>query len=69
MLERETDPDDRRRTLIWLTPVGQAALRRHREVLSEERLAQALAKMPAEESGALLQALRSLVQSSKGRSS
>jgi DNA-binding MarR family transcriptional regulator len=33
MLERESDPDDRRRTLIWLTPAGQATLRREREVL------------------------------------
>ena len=69
MLERESDPDDRRRTLIWLTPAGQATLRRQREVLSEERLARALARMPAEQSRALLCALRSLVESSKGRSS
>ena len=31
MLERESDPDDRRRTLIWLTPAGQATLRRQRK--------------------------------------
>jgi DNA-binding MarR family transcriptional regulator len=35
LLEREADPADRRRTLVWLTAAGQAALRRHREVLSE----------------------------------
>jgi DNA-binding MarR family transcriptional regulator len=63
LLERESDPDDRRRTLIWLTPAGQATLRRQREVLSEERLATALAEMPAEQSRALLSALRALVQS------
>jgi DNA-binding MarR family transcriptional regulator len=62
MLERENDPDDRRRTLIWLTSAGQATLRRQREVLSEEHLAKALAKMPAEQSRALLRALNSLVQ-------
>jgi DNA-binding MarR family transcriptional regulator len=33
LLERENDPADRRRTLIWLTPVGHDALRRDREVL------------------------------------
>jgi DNA-binding MarR family transcriptional regulator len=27
LLERESDPADRRRTLIWLTPAGHAALR------------------------------------------
>jgi DNA-binding MarR family transcriptional regulator len=62
MLERESDPDDRRRTLIWLTSSGQATLRRQREVLSEERLARALAQMPTEQSRALLCALRSLLR-------
>src|SRR5215467_5575988 len=28
LLERENDPADRRRTLIWLTPAGHEALRR-----------------------------------------
>jgi DNA-binding MarR family transcriptional regulator len=64
LLERESDPEDRRRTLIWLTPDGQATLRRQREVLSTELLAKALANMPHEQSRALLHALRSLVESS-----
>jgi DNA-binding MarR family transcriptional regulator len=33
LLERESDPADRRRTLIWLTPAGHGALRQDREVL------------------------------------
>lgn len=69
MLERESDPDDRRRTLVWLTAAGQATLRGQREVLSEELLAQALASMPSEQSRALLPALRSLVQSATRRQS
>ncbi len=69
MLERESDPDDRRRTLVWLTAAGQATLRGQREVLSEELLAQALASMPPEQSRALLPALRSLVQSATRRQS
>jgi len=64
MLERESDPDDRRRTLIWLTPAGQAILRRQREVLSLDLLAGALWKMAPEESAALLRGLRSLIQCS-----
>ena len=63
LLERESDPADRRRTLVWLTLAGQATLRRHREVLSEELLAGALGRMPPEQVGALLGALRAVVQS------
>jgi DNA-binding MarR family transcriptional regulator len=62
-LERETDPADRRRTLIWLTPAGQAALHRQHEVLSTGLLAPALARMPAGQASTLLAALRHLVQS------
>jgi DNA-binding MarR family transcriptional regulator len=64
MLERESDPRDRRRTLVWLTAAGHDTLRRQREVLSLEQLAGAFRAMPQEESCALLRALRSLVQSS-----
>jgi DNA-binding MarR family transcriptional regulator len=63
LLERESDPADRRRTLIWLTPAGHAALRRDREVLSADLLASALARMPTDQASALLDALRALVQS------
>ncbi len=38
LLEREDDPADRRRTLIWLTPSGHEALRRDREVLGVDHL-------------------------------
>ena len=41
LLEREHDPGDRRRTLIWLTPAGHEALRRDRQVLDY------MATMPA----------------------
>ena len=47
LLERESDPADRRRTLIWLTKAGHGALRRDREVLSLDLLARALARVPA----------------------
>jgi DNA-binding MarR family transcriptional regulator len=63
MLERENDPSDRRRTLIWLTPAGHAALHRQREVLSADLLADALSRMHPDQADALLGALRALVQS------
>jgi hypothetical protein len=42
VLERQSDPADRRRTLVWLTPAGQSALRRDREVLGLDLLAERL---------------------------
>jgi len=49
LLERESDPADRRRTLVWLTLAGQTTLRRQREVLSQELLTGALGRMPPEQ--------------------
>ena len=63
LLEREADPADRRRTMIWLTAAGHTALRRHREVLSEDLLAAALSQMDPAQAAALLGGLRALVQS------
>jgi DNA-binding MarR family transcriptional regulator len=63
LLDRESDPADRRRTLIWLTPAGHAALRRQQEVLSAELLEGALSRMPPDQAGALIAALRALIQS------
>jgi DNA-binding MarR family transcriptional regulator len=61
LLEREDDPADRRRTLIWLNAHGQEALRRDREVLSVDHLATALARLPPGQADELIVGLRALV--------
>ena len=61
LLEREDDPADRRRTLIWLTPGGHEALRRDREVLSVDDLARAMARLPHAQADDLIAGLRALV--------
>jgi DNA-binding MarR family transcriptional regulator len=62
LLERENDPGDRRRTLIWLTPSGQEALRRDREVLDVGTLARAMARLPSGHTEALNAAMRALIE-------
>jgi len=61
LLEREDDPADRRRTLIWLTPSGHEALRRDREVLGVDHLARTMARLPPGRADDLIAGLRTLV--------
>lgn len=61
LLEREDDPADRRRTLIWLTPSGHEALRRDREVLGVDHLARSMARLPPGRADELIAGLRTLV--------
>jgi DNA-binding MarR family transcriptional regulator len=61
LLEREADPADRRRTLVWLTAAGHETLRRTHEVLSVDRLADAMSDMAPSHVEALLRGMRLLV--------
>jgi len=61
LLEREDDPADRRRTLIWLTARGHEALRRDREVLSVDMLARAMVQLSPDQADELITGLRTLV--------
>ena len=62
LLERERDPGDRRRVLVWLTAEGHAVRERDREVLDVELLRQAFDKLDPRETAACLTTLRTLIQ-------
>jgi DNA-binding MarR family transcriptional regulator len=64
LLARMRDARDRRRTLVWLTDEGRAALAADRQVLCAERLARAFAQLGESTRADLLRALRALVDAS-----
>jgi DNA-binding MarR family transcriptional regulator len=61
LLARLRDARDRRRTLVWLTEEGRAAMTAERRVLCQERLEAAFAKLSEKARNELLAGLRALV--------
>ena len=62
LVERMTDPRDRRRTLVWLTPLGLDRLEQDRQVLSPELVDRALARLSAGDREALLHLMNELTE-------
>lgn len=61
LLEREPDPDNRRRTLVWLTATGFERLRADADVLDRRRVAEAMDQLDETTQRALIDGLRALV--------
>jgi DNA-binding MarR family transcriptional regulator len=61
LLEREPDPDNRRRTLVWLTATGFERLRADADVLDRRRVAEAIDQLDETTQRALIDGLRALV--------
>jgi DNA-binding MarR family transcriptional regulator len=66
LLRRAQDPEDRRRTLVWLTDAALDLLQRQRDVLDRERLQVAMRRMSAQEKRALLQGTVALLRAADG---
>ena len=66
LIASDKDPQDARRSLIWLTDEGQAALIAARHVLDAEVVAGAAGKLSAEERSDLLRLFGKMVSHLKG---
>jgi len=62
LVERQADPQDRRRRRIWLSEEGLRSLERDREILSVELLEKAIGAMSAEDRAALLRGTSALLR-------
>jgi DNA-binding MarR family transcriptional regulator len=69
LLERQRDPADARRTLVWLSGAGVDRLDDERQVLSRELAARAMARMSPRDVAALLRGLAALVAAAAARPS
>jgi DNA-binding MarR family transcriptional regulator len=64
LLAREPDPDNRRRTLVWLTRSGLERLRADADVLDRELVAAAMAELDDTTTRGLLDGLNALLAAS-----
>lgn len=62
LLARERDPENGRRTLVWLTDEGIALLQRDRQVLSTDLIAREMSRMEPGDREALLRGLSALLE-------
>ncbi|HSK34058.1 MAG TPA: MarR family winged helix-turn-helix transcriptional regulator [Propionicimonas sp.] len=67
LLEREADPDNRRRTLVWLTRAGLERLRADADVLDRELVTRAMDTLDEETRRGLLDGLNALLAASTQR--
>jgi DNA-binding MarR family transcriptional regulator len=67
LLARMRDARDRRRTLVWLTDGGRAAMATQRQVLCAERLQGAFSKLGGDAAAELLRTMRLLVDAADDR--
>lgn len=68
LLERDRDPADARKSLIWLSDAGRAALVEARQVLDRTVLANAAASLPVAERAAFLATFHTFVANLRGPS-
>jgi DNA-binding MarR family transcriptional regulator len=61
LVERQDDPDDRRRRLVWLSPIGRNFLQHEQEILSVDLLRGAVATMAPADRAALARGMKALL--------
>lgn len=65
LVERQRDPVDHRRVLVWLTDAGLAAMRYDASVLSHDRLADAIDRLDADDVARAVDVLHLLARTAR----